>query len=95
MGFSRQEYWSGSPFPSPGDLQDPGIVLLFNWAALILVVVHRISDLPCIVRNLHSSTWNLVPQPGIQAGPPALGAQSLNHWTTREVPSSCVFMGTP
>ena len=25
LGFSRQEYWSGSPFPSPGDLPDPGI----------------------------------------------------------------------
>ena len=25
MGFSRQEYWSESPFPSPGDLPDPGI----------------------------------------------------------------------
>ena len=25
MGFSRQEYWSGSPFPSPGDLPDPWI----------------------------------------------------------------------
>ena len=24
MGFSRQEYWSGLPFPSPGDLSDPG-----------------------------------------------------------------------
>ena len=24
MGFSRQEYWSGLPFPSPGDLPDPG-----------------------------------------------------------------------
>ena len=23
--FSRQEYWSGLPFPSPGDLSDPGI----------------------------------------------------------------------
>ena len=23
--FSRQEYWSGFPFPSPGDLPDPGI----------------------------------------------------------------------
>ena len=26
MGFSRQEYWSGVAFPSPGDLPDPGIV---------------------------------------------------------------------
>ena len=25
MGFSRQEYWSGLAFPSPGDLPDPGI----------------------------------------------------------------------
>ena len=24
MGFSRQEYWSGLPFPSPGDLPNPG-----------------------------------------------------------------------
>ena len=25
MGFSRQEYWSGLPFPPPGDLPGPGI----------------------------------------------------------------------
>ena len=25
MGFSRQEYWSGLPFPPPGDLHDPGV----------------------------------------------------------------------
>ena len=25
MGFSRQEYWSGLPYPPPGDLPDPGI----------------------------------------------------------------------
>ena len=25
MAFSRQEYWSGLPFPSPGDLSYPGI----------------------------------------------------------------------
>ena len=25
MEFSRQQYWSGLPFPSPGDLPDPGI----------------------------------------------------------------------
>ena len=27
MGFSRQEYWNGLPFPSPGDHPDPGIKL--------------------------------------------------------------------
>ena len=25
MEFCRQEYWSGLPFPTPGDLPDPGI----------------------------------------------------------------------
>ena len=25
MGFSRQDYWSGLPFPSPGDLPNPGM----------------------------------------------------------------------
>ena len=29
--------------------------------------------------------WDLVPRPGIEPGPPALGMQSLTHWTTREV----------
>ena len=44
MGFPRQEYWSGLPFPSPGDLPDPGIKpkpfnvscigrwILYHWA---------------------------------------------------------------
>ena len=31
MGFSRQEYWSGLPFPSPGDLPDPGIEPGLLW----------------------------------------------------------------
>ena len=29
MGFSRQEYWSGLPFPSPGALPDPGMESTF------------------------------------------------------------------
>ena len=35
MGFSRQEYWSGLPFPSPGDHPDPGIEFMF-LASLVL-----------------------------------------------------------
>ena len=33
--------------------------------------------------------WDLVPGPGIEPGPPALGVQNLNHCTTREVPCPC------
>ena len=36
----------------------------------------------------HGTAWEiLVPQPGVEPAPPALEAQSLNHWTTREVPT--------
>ena len=34
---------------------------------------------------------DLVPQPGIEPGSPTLGAQSLSHWATREVPEK-VFL---
>ena len=33
MGFPRQECWSGLPFPSPGDLPDPGIEPAFSALA--------------------------------------------------------------
>ena len=34
MGFPRQEYWSGLPFPSPGDFPNPGTgrEILYHWA---------------------------------------------------------------
>ena len=38
------------------------------------------------VPSLICGIWNLVPQPRIEPMTPALGAQSLSHWTTREVP---------
>ena len=40
MEFSRQEYWSGLPFPSPGDIPDPGIepVLLHCRGILYITV---------------------------------------------------------
>ena len=44
MGFPRQEYWSGLPFPSPGDLPDPEIkdtLGLFHWQADSLPLSHQ------------------------------------------------------
>jgi len=51
MGFSEQEYWSGLPYPSPGDLPDSGIKLrslcLLHWQAsslpLLLLLLSRFS----------------------------------------------------
>ena len=37
MGFSRQEYWSGLPYPFPGDLPNPGIELMSLVAPAVQV----------------------------------------------------------
>ena len=36
MGFSRQEYWSGLPFPPPGDLPHPGTESTYPVASALL-----------------------------------------------------------
>ena len=38
----------------------------------------------CALRTLHWGPWDLVPWPRVPPRPPALGAQSLSHWTTRQ-----------
>ena len=42
--------------------------------------------------GLSGSMQVLDPQPGIIPGPPVLGARSLSHWTTREVPDDSYFI---
>ena len=38
----------------------------------------------CDMWILSCGMWGLVPQSGMEPGPPALGARSLSHWTTRK-----------
>ena len=42
MGFSRQEFWSGLPFPPPGDLPDPGIKPMSSAVLASLALAGRI-----------------------------------------------------
>jgi len=58
MGFFRQEYWSGLPFPSPGDLSEPGIEPI-SPALLVdsLPLSHKGS--PVVFKNLSEQ---LIPQ---------------------------------
>ena len=58
--------------------------ILIYLAHRVLVVACRIFS--CDMRTLRCGMWDLVPSPGIKPGPPALEAQSLSHWTTREGP---------
>ena len=69
MGLPRQEHWSGWPFPSSGDFPDPG-----SNPGLLHAHSYCLS---------HQGSL-LFPRPGVQPAPPAVEAQSLNHWTARE-----------
>ena len=48
----------------------------------------------CGMWTLSCSMWDLVPCPGIEPGASALGARSLSHWTTGDVPQ-CLCLGFP
>ena len=61
MGFSRQEYWSGSPYPPPGDLPNPGIEpvsLMSPLQADSLLLNHQGS--PQHSPNISQSLGNLI-----------------------------------
>ena len=81
MGFSRQEYWSGLPFPLPGNLPDRGINSHVSCASLI---GRQILYQGAIWEALSSRMRDLISCPGMEPKCPALGVQSLNHWTTRK-----------
>ena len=49
----------------------------FSKAYILFMYVARLGP--------NCSMWDLVAQPGIKPGAPALGVQTLRHWTTKEV----------
>ena len=55
------------------------------WHADFLIAVCELLVAACM--------WDLVPGPGIEPGPPAVGARSLTRWTTREVPANAPLVG--
>ena len=81
MGFSRQEYWSGLPFPSPGDLPHPGIKLRSPALQAVSCISggffteQASKETP----NLPSASWR--PRKGdglVSVQPPALRTRGLN-----------------
>ena len=50
-----------------------------------------VSGLHCSIQTLGCGIWDLVSYPGIELRAPALGTQSLSHWTTKEVPEILIF----
>ena len=83
MGFSRQEYWSGLPFPSPGDLTNPGIKprspalqadaltrsCLADERHRVCVTCHKVSP-KCVrsERGVHGRMFTVLSAPHLQRG---------------------------
>ena len=78
IGFSRQEYWSGLPFPSPGDLLDPGIKP--RSPALQADALTSEPQVHCkhiIIRYCGFSGVSVVMNPPVNAGYTVLSGSSL------------------
>ena len=60
-------------------------LLIFMYLFILAAPDHGIFVAACGLL-VAACMWDLVPWPGIEPGPPALAAQGLTHWTTREVP---------
>ena len=100
MGFSRQEYWSGLPFPPPGDLSNSGIEpespvapgSLFIFFNFIFKLYNIVLVLPNIEMNppqvyMCSPSWTLLPFPS----PYHLSGSS--QCTSPKHPVSCMEPG--
>ena len=80
MEFSRQKYWSGLPFPSPGDLPNPGI----EPRSPALQANSLPSEPPGKLQYLHLSNniWNILKGPASALSPAWLSASQhlLGFW---------------
>ena len=86
MGFYRQEYWSGFPFPAPGDLNEPGINPGLLWllhAGNFLLLDHQGNPLS----ELYETWWSAQP----------LTYRLKSNWLSRacEVPENWPFSVLP
>ena len=77
MEFSRPDHWSGWPFPSPGDLSNPGI----KSRSPALQVDSLPAEPQGKPKNTRVGSLSLLqadlPDPGIKPGSPSLQADSL------------------
>ena len=90
MGFSRQEYWGGLPFPSPGDLPDPGIEprsptlqadsLLSEPPGKPLIFTSEVKSLSPV--RLFVTPWTVAYQ-----APPSMGFSRQECWSGLPFPS--------
>ena len=83
MEFSRQEYWSGQSFPSPGNLPNPGIKLMSPALQEDSLPFEPLLLLSHFSRVLLCAT----PQTAAHQVPPSLGFPRQEHWSGLPSPS--------
>ena len=89
MGFSRQEYWSGLPFPSQGDLPIPG---LLHCRQILYHLCHLGSPIVELLLLLLLSRFSRVrlcatPETAAHQAPPSLGFSRQEHGSGLPFPS--------
>ena len=94
MGFPRQEYWSGFPFPSPGDVPDPGTEpaspvscigrqILYHWAP-----GKPFNRMLLLLLSHFSRVWLCAtPEMAAHQAPLSLGFSRQEHWSGLPFPS--------
>ena len=92
MEFSRQEYWSGLPVPSPRDLPDPGIKpgsLALRTNSLLSESPRKPITLLLLLLLSHFSCVRLcaTPQMSAHQAPPSLGFSRQEQWSGLPFPS--------
>ena len=89
MDFSRQKYWSGLPFPSPGDLPDQGSNPGLSHCRWIL---YHLSHQGLLLLLLLLSRFSRVrlcatPETAAHQALPSLGFSRQEHWSGLPFPS--------
>ena len=89
MGFSRQEYWSELPFPSPGGLPDPGIEprsphcrqTRYNLSHQRIPPLLLLLLLLLLLSRFSRVRLCMTPQTAAHQAPPSLGFSRQEHWS--------------
>ena len=67
------------------------VLYIFKYKLFGKIIYFELKKIYLAAPSHSCGMWDLVPRPGIELGPPALGTQSLSHWTSRKVPKDSIF----
>ena len=94
MGFSRQEYWSGFPFPPPGDLPDQGMEPTFPALQEDSLPLSHLGSPTTLVKvkvkSLSRAQLLATPWTGAYQALPSMGFSRQEYWSGVPLPGSSI-----